>query len=261
MRLPGNIELNHAFAIWMRNFTVYRHTWKMNILPNFFEPVFYLLAMGIGLGLYVNRDIDGMGYLEFLAPGLLAAAAMNGAVFESTYNMFIKMNFSRVYEAYLTTPAELPDIAFGELMWAVTRSMIYGICFLLVLLGFTIAGRPILSSWWALLLPLVIPLIGAMFALIGQLFTSLIRAIDLYSYFYTLGITPLFLFSGTFFPLQGTLQTVAVCTPLYHCVQLTRDLAHGRVGLHDLASLAYIVVVIAVLMVVVPRRMRVRMVQ
>ena len=261
MRLPGNIELRHAFAIWMRNFTVYRHTWKMNILPNFFEPVFYLLAMGIGLGLYVNKTMGGMEYLAWLAPGLLAAAAMNGAVFESTYNMFIKMNFSRVYEAYLTTPAELPDIAFGELLWAVTRSAIYGWCFLIVLVGFTLAGKPILTSWWALLLPLLIPLIGAMFALIGQLFTSMIRAIDLYSYFYTLGITPLFLFSGTFFPLNGTLLTIAMFTPLYHCVRISRDLAHGSVGLHDLGSLAYILALISVLMVIVPWRMRVRMVK
>ena len=99
MRLPGDIDLRLAGAVWMRNLTVYRHTWWTNILPNFFEPLLYLIGMGIGLGFYVGEEMGGESYLVFIAPGLMAAAAMNGATFETTYNMFVKLfynlNFSR----------------------------------------------------------------------------------------------------------------------------------------------------------------------
>ncbi len=133
MKLPGDIDLRLSIAVWMRNVTVYRHTWMTNLLPNFFEPLLYLLGMGVGLGFYMEKGIDGQAYLVFIAPGLLAGAAMNGASFETTYNMFVKMNFAKVYQAYLSTPVQLQDIAFGELLWAITRALIYGIAFLLIL--------------------------------------------------------------------------------------------------------------------------------
>ena len=220
IRLPGDIDLRLSIAVWMRNVTVYRHTWMTNLLPNFFEPLLYLLGMGVGLGFYMDRGIDGQDYMVFIAPGLLAGAAMNGASFETTYNMFVKMNFAKVYQAYLCTPVQLQDIAFGELLWAITRALIYGIAFLLILVGFTVAGYPILSGWMPFLLPFALALVGALFALIGQLFTSKVKVIDLYSYYYTLWLTPLFLFSGIFFPVDRFPhgETIAWATPLYHCV-------------------------------------------
>lgn len=271
MRMLGDVDLKMAWAVWVRNFTVYRHTWMMNILPNFFEPVFYLLGMGLGLGMYVSRtEISGIGpaysgeyaFLVFIGQGLLAASAMNGSVFEATYNMFVKMYFGKLYDAFLSTPAQLQDIAIGELLWGITRSLIYGGTFLLILLGFTLAGVPMITSPTALLIPFLIIIIGAMFGLIGQLFTSIIKVIDLYTYFYTLFLTPMFLFSGIFFPLDRIPygHEIAMFTPLYHAVRLMRACATGFFELGHVGDLGYILGVIVVLLWFVPRRMRKRMI-
>ncbi len=268
MRLPGDIDTVMAWAVWQRNFTHYKHTWVLNILPNFFEPLLYLVGMGIGLGAYVESAPEGQaafqgGFLAFVGQGLLAAAAMNGATFEATYNMFIKLNFSGVYDAYLCTPAQIQDIAFGELLWGVTRSLIYGVGFGVVLGGLTLCGYPIITSWWALALPAAVIGIATMFGLIGQWFTSKAKVIDLYSYYYTLWLTPLFLFSGIFYPVEKFPfgAEVAWWTPLYHSVRLCRDLCTGHVSMTTAMDGAWIAVVIAVLLRVVPRAMRKRVVR
>ncbi|MCB9507460.1 MAG: ABC transporter permease [Myxococcales bacterium] len=258
MKLFGDIDLEMALAVWRRNLTVYRRTWKMNILPNFFEPVLYLVGMGVGLGSYLGEDVGGTAYVAFIAPGLMAASAMNGATFETTYNIFIKMNFARVYDAFLGTPAQVQDIAFGELLWATTRALLYGLAFLLVTAALTVAGLPILTSPWALGLPLVLALTGVLFAALGELFTSLVKTIDLYSYYYTLFMTPLFLFSGIFYPVDRFPHGAAIAwfTPLYHAVRACRALATGDVGVATAADVTWIAVVAALAFAVVPRRTR-----
>lgn len=264
MAIPRpDIDLRLAGAVWMRNLAVYRRTWHMNILPNFFEPLLYLLGLGMGLGFYVRDGIGGGDYVVFVAPGLMAAAAMNGASFETTYNMFVKMNFQRLYDAFLSTPAQLQDVAFGELLWAVTRALIYGVAFLLVLVGFTLAGYPILAGPGPLAIPLALALVGALFALIGQAFTAKVRVIDMYSYYYTLWLTPLFLFSGIFFPVERFAlgPEIAWFTPLYHAVRLVRGLAASEIGAEQLVSLAWIVVVSLALLAIVPRWMARRMIK
>lgn len=260
MKLPGDIDLNLAMAVWWRNVVVYRHTWVKNILPNFFEPLLYLMGMGLGLGYYVGEGIDGGDYVAFIGPGLLASAAMNGAVFETTYNMFVKMYFARLYDAFLCTPAQIKDVAFGELLWATTRSLIYGLGFCVVLAGLTLAGYPILKSWTAIFLIPAAGLIGMMFGLIGQLFTASIRTIDLYSYFYTLFITPMFLFSGIFFPTSRFPygDEVAFFTPLYHGVRVCRALATGGWTMDATISTLWMLVVCGVLLAVVPARLKPR---
>lgn len=258
MRLPGDIDVAMAKAVWWRNATVYKRTWIKNILPNFFEPLLYLVGMGIGLGFYVGEGISGQDYIAFIGPGLLASAAMNGSIFEVTYNLFIKLHFDKLYDAYLSTPAQIQDVAFGELMWAVTRACIYGTGFLVVLLGMTLFGYPILTSWAALLMPLGVLLIGSTFGLIGMWFSTYIKTIDLYSYFYTLFITPLFLFSGIFFPVDRFPYgaEIAWFTPLYHGVRLMRGLAHGEITSTVWMSTAWLVVVCLTLLAIVPKRMR-----
>lgn len=250
-----------AVAVWRRNVTEYSHTWKMNLLPNFFEPLLYLVGMGIGLGYYLTSGMEGQNYLAYIAPGLMASAAMNGASFETTYNMFVKMTFARLYDAYMSTPAQVEDIAMGELMWAVTRSMIYGVAFLLVVAALAPFGVSILTSPTAVLIPFALVLVGAVFALIGQAFTSLIQQIDLYSYYYTLFLTPLFLFSGIFFPVDRfpAGETIAWFTPLYHCVRLMRGLAQGPLTGEHLVSVLWLLTVVVVLGAVVPRRLRKRL--
>lgn len=211
-----------ARRMWQRDVTLYRRSWMRNVLPNFFEPLLYLFAIGIGLGLYIQDAIGGVDYVRFIAPGLAAAAAMNGAVFETTFNVFVKLRYAKLYDAVITTPLEPQDAAAGELAWAVTRSVIYGSGFLVVMLGLGHVQSPL-----ALLSPLAFILIGLAFGVIGLIFTSLVPSIDLFSYFFTLFITPLFLFSGIFFPiadLPPLLQPIAWLTPLHHGVELMRAL-------------------------------------
>src|SRR5437660_9847028 len=120
-----------ALAVWSRNAAMYQRTWKWNILANFFEPVFYLFSIGIGVGAYVS-EVGGTSYIAFLAPGLVCVAAMNGASFEVTYNIYVRLTFEKAYDAMLTTPVEPDDILAGEVLWAVTRACIYGGCFFIV---------------------------------------------------------------------------------------------------------------------------------
>ena len=123
------VRLKAALRVWQRNATVYKRTWKLNILPNFFEPFLYLLGMGLGLGAYIT-EMEGLPYINFIAPGLLISSIMWGATLETTYNVFVKMNFDRIYDGILSTPVNPKDLALGELLWGATRGTIYGGAFL-----------------------------------------------------------------------------------------------------------------------------------
>jgi lipooligosaccharide transport system permease protein len=212
--------------VWRRNAAMYRRTWKFNVLPNFFEPVFYLTAIGIGVGSYIS-EMGGVSYLAYLAPGLVCVAAMNGASFEVTYNIFVRMRFEKAYDAMLTAPLETDDVLVGELLWALTRVGIYGGSFYVVTLLFGLAPLP--SSLWAIA---VIPLAGLLFAALGLAFTLKIATIDLFSFYFTLFLTPLFLFSGVFFPLEerlsGAWLWLAEALPLLHPVRLARSAFNGE---------------------------------
>jgi lipooligosaccharide transport system permease protein len=246
----------HAARVWRRNFIVFAKVWKGALLPNFFDPLFYLVAMGFGLGTYL-AEINGVPYRDFIAPGLIASAAMWAASFETTYNVYLKMNENRLYDAILATPVEVPDIAAGDVVWGATRSAIYGTTFLVV-----VAVFGLIDSWWAVTIPLFVLLGGLCFSVLGYTFTALIPKIDLYSYYFTLGITPMFLFSGIFFPfnqLPGGVEVVAWFTPLYHLVEITRGLATGPNGLDILVHAAWLIVVSVVLFTVPVRALRHRL--
>ena len=218
----------HALSVCRRNASMYRRTWQLNQLPNFFEPVFFLWSIGLGVGAYVSK-MSGMSYVEFLAPGLVCVAAMNGASYETTYNVFVRMHYEKIYAAMLTTPIEPEDILLGELMWALIRASIYGGCFLLVTLAFGVAPFP----GGLLVLP-VIPLAGLLFAAIGLAFTLRVATMEFFSFYFTLFLTPLFLFSDIFFPLaerfSGIWLQVAEALPLLHPVRLARAAFYGS---HD----------------------------
>ena len=221
-----NVSAPYALAVWRRNASMYRRTWKWNILPNFFEPVFYLFSIGIGVGAYITQ-MGGTSYIAFLAPGLVCVAAMNGASFEVTYNIYVRLIFEKAYDAMLTTPIQPDDVLAGEVLWAVTRSCIYGGCFFIVLACFGLAPLPF--SLWVLA---VIPLTGLLFAAIGMVFSLKIPNIDLFSFYFTLFLTPLFLFSDVFFPLKERLAEpwlwVAEALPLLHPVRLARAAFNGK---------------------------------
>jgi lipooligosaccharide transport system permease protein len=236
---------------------MYRRTWKLNILPNFFEPVFYLLSIGVGVGAYVS-EMGGTSYIDFLAPGLVCVAAMNGASFEVTYNIYVRLVYEKAYDAMLTTPIQPDDILGGEVLWAVTRASIYGGCFFVVLALLNLAPLP--SAF--LVLP-IIPLAGLLFATIGIAFTLRIPNIDLFSFYFTLFLTPLFLFSDIFFPLEERLskgwQWVAELLPLLHPVRLARAAFHGEFSPVSLWDFLYSVGVSLLLLVWARRGIRRRL--
>jgi lipooligosaccharide transport system permease protein len=220
-RIP-DVRLRSAWHLWERNASIYRRTYRINILPNFFEPFFYLLAMGLGLGVYLEQRILGFEYIDFIAPGLVATAAMYGTSFEVTFNCFVKMQFGKVYDAAMATPLTIEDIGLGELLWGTTRALIYGQVFVLIAAAFGVVHTPLV-----LLSPVAITMIGMMFSVIGLTFTSVIPLIDYFTYYWTLFITPMFLFSGIFFPvdgLPGWAQVLAWFMPLHHAVNLMRAL-------------------------------------
>jgi len=240
-----SVSVPHALVVWRRNAAMYRRTWMLNILPNFFEPVLYLLAIGLGVGAYVSQ-MGGLSYSAFLAPGLVCVAAMNGASFEVTYNIFVRMNFEHAYDAMLTTPVEPDDVLVGEVWWAMTRASIYGGSFFIVIVLFGLAPLP--SALWVI--PLI-PLAGLLFAMIGVAFTLHIPNIDLFSFYFTLFLTPLFLFSDVFFPLKERLSGgwlwVAEVLPLLHPVRIARLAFRAQASWVIAWDLAYMLLLSALL--------------
>lgn len=240
----------------LRSALAYRRTW-LAVLSGFFEPLFFLLAMGNGLGDLVG-DVSGPGgrsmdYAEYIAPGLLAASAMNGAVFDSTFNVFFKLRYSKLYDAMLATPLGPVDIALGEIGWALLRGGMYSGAFLLVMLSLGLISSP-----WALLALPVALLVAMAFASIGMAATSYMRSwqdFDLVQ----LAVLPMFLFSATFYPLSvypEGVQWLIRIFPLYHAVELMRGLCVGAVDWGLLGHLAYFVVMATVGILVASRRLK-----
>lgn len=210
-----------------RNVLVYRRAW-MILFSGFFEPVFYLFSMGVGLAPLVG-EVAGpggraVGYAAFVAPALLAASAMNGAVFESTMNIFFKLRYGKVYDAMLSTPMEPADVALGELAWALVRGGLYAAGFLVVMavMGLMVSPLGVLALPAALL-------VGFAFGGVGMAATTYMTSwqhLDLVQ----LVVLPLFLFSATFYPLEvypPLLQAVTQLSPLYHGVVVIRSLTLG----------------------------------
>jgi lipooligosaccharide transport system permease protein len=256
-RVP-DVRVRSAWHMWQRNAAIYKRTYKFNVLPNFFEPFLYLLAMGLGLGAYLAR-IHGYRYLDFIAPGLLATAAMYGTSFEVTFNAFVKMQFGKVYDAVMSTPLSIEDIGLGEMLWGTTRSVIYGMIFLGVMAAFGVV-----HSWLVVLAPIAVIMTGLMFSVIGLSFTAVVPLIDFFSYYWTMFITPMFLFSGIFFPLDrlpGWVQTVAWFVPLHQAVDLMRALVLTGDAKGALASGAWIAGVTGALFVVPMNLLRRRLVK
>lgn len=254
-----SVSPSHALAVWQRNAAMYRRTWWMNILPNFFEPVMYLLSIGIGVGAYITA-MGGTSYAAFLAPGLVCVAAMNGASFEVTYNIFVRLTFEKQYDAMLTTPIQPDDVLAGEILWAVSRATVYGTCFLIVVAAFGLAPLP-----GALAALAVVPLAGLLFSAIGIAFSLRVPIIELFSFYFTLFLTPLFLFSDVFFPLQERLSGiwlwVAEALPLLHPVRLARTaFSQGDASLATIAwDVFYILALSALLLAWARRSIRTRL--
>jgi lipooligosaccharide transport system permease protein len=227
-----------AFRMWQRNALIGRRTILTTLGPRFVEAIAYLLIMGLGLGTYLTQ-VQGVDYVEFIAPGVAAASVMFGAILETTYNAFVRIHIRRVYEAVITTPLSVGDVVVGEYLWATTRGVIYGSVFLLVMAAFGLV-----VSWWALLVPLVFVAGGLCFAVLGMAYTSLASNIEHFNIFFTGLLTPMFLFGGIFFPfdeLPTWAQVIGWCLPLSHLVEATRDLVLGDPGWATVAHVAALV--------------------
>jgi lipooligosaccharide transport system permease protein len=237
-----------------RNIRVYRRLWIF-FVSGFFEPFFYLLSIGIGLGKLVGPlPLAGrtVAYAAYVAPGLLASSAMNGAMFDSTFNIFFKLKIAKTYDAMLSTPLEPTDIALGELAWALMRGAVYAAAFLAAMAGFGY----VLSPWAVLCYPAAI-LTSFAFAAVGMAATSYMRSWQDFDKV-SLAVIPLFLFSATFYPLTvypPWLQAVVRCTPLYQGVALIRGLDAGALAWPLVGHAAYLAAMGAVGLGVTGRRL------
>ncbi len=233
-----SLNLKRAFRVWQRNFTVYTKLYLSSLALNFVEPVLYLAALGLGLGAFV-KEINGVPYIKFIAPGIIASSSMFAAIYECTYGTYVRMTYQKTFDAILATPVGINDLIAGELMWGATKSVLYGTIIMIVISVFGLVDSSLLIA--------VIPLLfvsGLVFAEISVIFVAIVPGIDSFNYFYTLLMTPMFLFSGIFFPLTNlppVVARIAFFTPLYHLVNICRTFAAGKMYM-SLTDVAWIVV-------------------
>ena len=227
--------------VWQRNRDVFFGLWHAEAPGFLAEPIIILLAMGLGLGAYVGL-VDGQRYIEFIVPGLIAGYAMFSANFECTYGTFFRMEYQKTFDAIIATPLNIEDVTAGEIFWGATRSVLTGSVMLAVAAAFQLVHSP-----WALLIPIICFLEGILFSAIALFFTSVVPSIYSFNYYYSLFITPMFFFSGVFFPLSSfpeIVRTLSWAVPLTPVVYITRAVIGGEFQPGLLGALALIVALI-----------------
>ena len=247
--------LGLAGMVVERNVLTYRRQW-VAFITGFLEPVFYLFSLGVGLGALIGDIPLGDGrtvtYAQFMAPAMLAMSAMNGAVFDATYNMVFKLKYMHTFDAMLATPVSPRDIALGEMLWSLLRSG----CYVLGFLGISVA-MGLTTSWWAVLALPAATLIGFVFSSVGMAATTWIRNFQDFDYI-QMALVPLTLLSATFFPVQAypaALRWLVELSPLYHGVVIERALLLGSVSWTLLWHVAALLAMGAVGLAVTRRRL------
>ncbi len=228
----------HFIRLWQRNFDVFLRLWHFEVPSYIAEPIIVLLTMGIGLSVYVGK-VGGQGYLEFITPGIITSYAMYSATYECTYGTYTRMEYRRTYDAILATPLGVEDIVIGEIFWAATRSAMVATAILAVTSAFGLV-----NSAWALLMPGLAFLEGLLFGAIAMSFTSIVPSMYTFNYYYTLFITPMFYFSGVFFPITSfpkVVQDLSWLAPLTPVVHIARGLVNGRLKFDMFWSLLLII--------------------
>ncbi len=265
MKEPFGGRISRRFArVWQRNFIIYGKRWQISFIPPLLEPLFYLLAFGVGLsGLVGAIRYEGLEipYVLFIAPALIAISIMYNAFFETTYDSFVRMFYQKTYDAIMATPLSIEEIITGEIIWGATKSVFAAAIMLAVVTAFGLIRYP----GGLLILPLAF-LGGLVFASIGMLFTGIVKSIDMFNLPIFLFISPMFLFSGTFFPLANLpswAQKIALLFPLTHLVTLARSFGYGAGHLHlsCLGNLAFLVVFFLICYPLAILRMRARMIK
>jgi lipooligosaccharide transport system permease protein len=263
MRTPSLTHISRRFArVWQRNFTVYQKTWKISFIPPMLEPLFYLLAFGYGLSAFVGEiPYEGykVAYMNFIAPALIAITIMYSAFFENTYASFVRMYHQKTFDAMLATPLFLEDIIAGEIIWGATKSVFSTAIMMVIISLFGLIQYP----QGLLILPLAF-LGGIAFGSIAMFFTGIVPNIESFNLPIFLFITPMTLFSGTFFPLDRLplwAQSLSIIFPLTHLVNLVRSFCFGLTDLHLLWHCAFLLIFCLIFFPLAITRMKQRLVK
>ena len=258
-------SLMRARRVVQRNMLVYSHSWIV-LVSGFFEPLFYLLGIGFGLGSLIGTidllpgpAVFEVPFAAFVAPGLLAMSAMNGAIAETIFNVFFKLNYEKTYEGMLATPLGIREIALGELLWSLMRGGLYASAFIAVMLA-----MGLVFSWWTVLVLPAAILLGAAFSAAGLATTTFLRTVQDFDLPMGLVVMPMFLFSGVFFPISVYpifIQAIMQVIPLYRGVHLLRSLTTGVIDLTVLVDVGYLLAFFAVAITIAMRRMETRLIQ
>ncbi|MDH5541464.1 MAG: ABC transporter permease [Nitrospinota bacterium] len=235
MRFP-NMRRSHR--VWQRNLDVFKSHYLATIVGNIGEPILYLFGIGIGLGAFV-REIDGHPYIEFFAPGMLAASAMTAAAFECTFGSYTRMTEQKVYEGILATPIEIEDIVIGEILWGATKSFFSTFAMLLVMMA-----ASIFTSYAQIpMILLNMFVLGVAFSALALAVSAVAWSYEFFNFFFTLFLTPLLLFSGIYFPtsmLPEWFSGIFLIFPTPHSVEINRFLFYGGDGPHLILSAFYL---------------------
>ena len=247
----------NPWAVVQRGLIAARSSSWVVVLSGFFEPVFYLFSLGIGLGKLIEDVETSSGlvvsYAAFIAPALLAVSAMNGAIYDSTWNVFFKLNYGKLYEGQLSTSLGPLDVALGEILYALLRGLVYATGFMIIMqiVGLNLAPTAILA------LPAVV-LIAFGFASLGMAVTSYMKTFQHMDWI-NMVLLPMFLFSATFYPITvypEAVQAIVMALPLWHGVELIRGLTTGALSVAMLGHVLYYVVMIAIGLVFTTKRLR-----
>ncbi|ADI75022.1 ABC-2 type transporter [Methanohalobium evestigatum Z-7303] len=247
-----------VFKVWLRNKDVFMTTLKVNLLPPLLSPLLYLFAIGLGLGTYIN-NIEGVSYIEFIAPAMIAVSMMYASFFECTFGSYVRMYYQKTFDAIIATPLTIEEVITGEMLWGATRSTINATLVVIIVSIMGLAEYP----HSLLIIPFSF-ISGFLFACLGMCFTAISPNINTLTYPSILFITPMFLFSGTFFPLSllpQILQYLAYAIlPLTHIVMIIRSLTTGSLDIIMLGNFIWIAAASLILFVLSVNLMKKRLI-
>ncbi|PJA26916.1 MAG: ABC transporter permease [candidate division Zixibacteria bacterium CG_4_9_14_3_um_filter_46_8] len=247
-----------AFSVLLRHRDVFIKMWKTTLIPPFLDPLFYLVGMGYGLGALVS-DIDGYSYVQYIAPALVSSVIMTAPFFEGAIGGYVRMHYQKTWDAMIATPLSIEDVITGEILYGACRALLQAVSIMIVIFLFGLVKSPL-----ALLMPFVCLIGGFMFGSIAIAYISWIPAINYIDFLFTLIMTPMFIFAGTFFPvsqLPPWAQKVAFFMPLYHVVLITRSLITGVIHPDIWKSVIWVIIVGSIAFAVALRLLRRRVVQ
>ncbi len=248
-----------ARRVWQRNRDAFLQLWKTELWPPFVEAVMTLAAFGFGLGGFVAGQVGGTTYLQFIAPGIIMSAVLFVASFECMFGTYIRMKIEKMFDAIIATPISLEEVVSAEITWAATRAGLTGSSVMVVLVVIQL-----IPSWWAILIVPVALLTGFMIASLSIIVTAFVPSINSYNYYITLGVIPMQLFSGIFFPVASmpeAFRWVVYFSPLYPAMQLTRALFNGQISWELLGYLVWLIALALVTYTLAVNTMRRRLIR